>query len=326
MKKNIFIFIILLQIILIIFIVKSISDKKSKSNLNISPINKDSIVTSIQTEGKLQYFYEPEANQIIVNNQSWLTKKTKQSINADSLNETLDYNVAKPPDTFRIITVGDSFTYGDYVNTAENYPEQLEARLASLCTKKIEIINLGVAGYDIQYTLERFKKRGIKYNTDMVIWLINSWDFLNNNELLMERVKEIYDEATKSGQIDTIAEKEKGYFAWVTAINELLENFGKEKILEIQFDHFRELRNIFPGRLLILYFPDQINELSRNSGFEQFLEKIRNLNSNIFVLPIMPYKSLETLKTDHHPNSNDYKRMSILLSRYLIDEAKIPCH
>jgi lysophospholipase L1-like esterase len=109
--------------------------------------------------------------------------QAKYTINKDTLNERYDYSVKKQPGVFRIMTIGDSFTYGLYTNTDRNWTELLEDKLnADLrCQKsrKVEVINLAVNGYDITYTVERFLKRGIKYNPDLVIWPIRSFKKLN---------------------------------------------------------------------------------------------------------------------------------------------------
>ena len=58
--------------------------------------------------------------------------------------------IKKNKDTFRIITLGDSFTFGMYINTKDNWTELLEDKLNSdMGCKNIsmfEVINLGVGG------------------------------------------------------------------------------------------------------------------------------------------------------------------------------------
>jgi len=57
------------------------------------------------------------------------------------------------------------------VSDEENWPAVLEKIVNSniICTptKKIEVINLGVEGYDFEYEIARFNKRGKKYNPDL---------------------------------------------------------------------------------------------------------------------------------------------------------------
>ena len=178
---------------------------------------------SISANENLKHFYEPNPNTIISDQPEWLKEKVTNIINSDSLNERYEYEINKPDSTYRIITLGDSFTYGLYVNTEENFSEILEDKLnLKLKCKdipKFEVINLGVAGYDLSYAIERFRKRGNKYNPDLVIWLINFWNFEIINELQIPLYKELRKEGLKDYNYATgkfeVAEKA------IDAINKL---------------------------------------------------------------------------------------------------------
>ena len=54
----------------------------------------------------------------------------------------------KPPGTFRILMLGDSFTVGANVEQSEAYPQVLERLLDSTSARRIEVINAGVGGYE----------------------------------------------------------------------------------------------------------------------------------------------------------------------------------
>lgn len=92
----------------------------------------------------LKYFYEPKANKLNNNSPEWLGYKVVNTINKDSLNERYDYTLDKPDGIYRIITLGDSLTFGLYVNTKDNYSEVLEDLLNNrlLCNKKINLKSL----------------------------------------------------------------------------------------------------------------------------------------------------------------------------------------
>src|SRR3990170_4440073 len=57
--------------------------------------------------------------------------------------------------------------------------------------KGIEVINFGVPMYDIEYTIERFLNRGMKYNPNLVIWFVNGWNFNEINELRIPLMKKL---------------------------------------------------------------------------------------------------------------------------------------
>lgn len=64
-----------------------------------------------------------------------------------------DYSLTKPQNTVRILTVGDSFTYGWGVNNDDTWPAILEKELnKSINAKKVEVLNFGKSGLNpIEY-------------------------------------------------------------------------------------------------------------------------------------------------------------------------------
>lgn len=117
---------------------------------------------------KMTHFYEPTLTQ---EKHTWLPVAVKYTINKDKLNDRYDYSQSKDEGTYRILTIGDSFTFGENVNTEQNWTELLEDELNRLnCSKRFEVINLGMYGYGTEYEVERYRRRGQKYDPDLIIW------------------------------------------------------------------------------------------------------------------------------------------------------------
>jgi lysophospholipase L1-like esterase len=90
-------------------------------------------------------------------------------LNSDGLRDR-EYSTVKPPNTVRILAVGDSLTYGHSVKAEEAYVKKLEARLnEGAAAPRYEVINLGVGGYNTLQELEHFRQTGRKYDPDLVI-------------------------------------------------------------------------------------------------------------------------------------------------------------
>lgn len=85
---------------------------------------------------------------------------------------TGEYTSAHPPDTFRIVAVGDSFTYGWGVKESETYTAALERILAEKSGKgiKAEVINLGIAGSRPADSFVRLLAHGEALDPDLVIF------------------------------------------------------------------------------------------------------------------------------------------------------------
>jgi len=84
----------------------------------------------------------------------------------------------KPPGTLRIVTLGDSSTFGWGVDTEETYPYQLERLLRERHPdRRIEVVNLGVCGYSSLQGLILLRREGLRYSPDIVILSYGSNDY-----------------------------------------------------------------------------------------------------------------------------------------------------
>src|SRR3989344_857994 len=145
---------ILLLTIITILSVKIIKSRDNKSKPHyVTRLYSGDLMFS-ETKENLKYFFESIPNNIQIHTAEWLGYKVQNRINSDGLNDNIEYKIEKDDSTYRIITIGDSFTFGLYVQTKDNYPEQLEVMLNSKLkcnsVKKFEVINLGENIYDIE--------------------------------------------------------------------------------------------------------------------------------------------------------------------------------
>jgi len=93
-----------------------------------------------------------------------------------------EYSKDRNEDTFRIYSLGDSYTFGWLVDyPQDSYPKILEKKLNKKLSKKVEVINAGTPGLSITEEVTRFKTEGIQYHPDMVLLA------LNDDEALVSR-------------------------------------------------------------------------------------------------------------------------------------------
>jgi lysophospholipase L1-like esterase len=82
-----------------------------------------------------------------------------------------EFSAEKPADTIRILSLGDSRTFGWGLTEAETYSDRLQRLLQGQVgkKKKVEVINAGVNAWSYMQMLVYFRETGIKYNPDCVI-------------------------------------------------------------------------------------------------------------------------------------------------------------
>lgn len=268
---------------------------------SIVPLNKKALNFSNSANN----FYEPRPSNTssLAKIPPWLNYKPVYTINSDSLNERFEYAFKKPPKTSRIIVLGDSWSFGIWVDTVQNYTEILEELLNKnpLCSgvKKIEVINLGVPGYDIQYEVERYKKRGIKYQPDLVIWEIGQGNF--------ERMEDLIIEKSQNGK------------SFNDVNNEIHKTIGKEKMFLYQYSFLKSFRQYYGGKLLFYSFitnstREQINDYILREAHAILLESKIDFNKGGNFLPY-----------DYHPNQKGHKEMAYEIYNYLRSHKEILC-
>ncbi len=91
------------------------------------------------------------------------------STNADGFRDR-EFSKEKPDGVFRIVVLGDSITFGWLLKGPEVYTSVLETLLNQEGgSKKYEVYNLAVDGYNAEQELELLKTKGFSYKPDLVL-------------------------------------------------------------------------------------------------------------------------------------------------------------
>jgi lysophospholipase L1-like esterase len=80
-----------------------------------------------------------------------------------------EHTYEKPPDTFRILVLGDSFAEAIQVPVERAFPAQLERCLTERVNQEFEVINTGTSSYGPGDELLFFTHEGVKYDPDLVL-------------------------------------------------------------------------------------------------------------------------------------------------------------
>ena len=95
-----------------------------------------------------QYQYDADIGHWLESNQQAYTHDKFVRINSVGIRDT-EYDTVSSPDSYRILALGDSQTFGNGLELADTWPKQLEAKLNQASTgKTIEVINAGLPGSD----------------------------------------------------------------------------------------------------------------------------------------------------------------------------------
>lgn len=93
----------------------------------------------------------------------------------------------KPPNTFRILNLGDSIVMGWGVRMEDTYGRRLESLLNEEGNGdlKFEVINAGVPGWSLDNALAYLQAEGLKYEPDLVVFDLTIANDINGKSALL---------------------------------------------------------------------------------------------------------------------------------------------
>ncbi|HKW12422.1 MAG TPA: SGNH/GDSL hydrolase family protein [Gemmatimonadaceae bacterium] len=105
------------------------------------------------------------------------------AVRIDSLGfRGVDFPVRKRAGELRILSVGDSFTYGDFVDNDSTFPAVLERDLTASCSRPVTVINAGVGGSTITTAVHMVDRAwGLSPDVVLLTFVENDIDDLRND-------------------------------------------------------------------------------------------------------------------------------------------------
>ena len=193
---------------------------------------------------------------------------TNIKINSHGLRD-IERSWDKPDGKFRILTLGDSFTYGDGVELNNTYAKLLENFLTA-DGLDIDVINAGVIGYNLYQSLIYFKTIGFKYDPDLIIYFFWIDDIGGANTA--EKLREVKERLAAKQQTDyKIIEKSNLYVLnLISNTKELLDRLlrpftGADWLKSIE-NRQKYLEKLHDSRLSnaddLVIFKHHLNELN----------------------------------------------------------------
>lgn len=303
MKIKLFIILVCVEIVSIAILGFKIKQKKSVLGVSM-PIHGDTSSMKKFESNKLRYFYEPLPNFENVQENPWSHAIPHIKTNSDTLNNLSDIPWGEKG-KLKIVALGDSFTYGQYVDTDKNWVNKLERHLNQSFERALTIVNLGVEGYDIEYSVERFRLRGEKYNPRLIIWFLKNDDFISIADQLAPLVQ-------INRPLDRVVGEGDRAIYIADAVNKMIKDMGGMKhLLSYQMERLRSLRQYYSGPILIMYLDLADEQLQVLNDWGK-----QDKNVHLFGLPdIRPDKSYYF--PDFHPTEKGHDLIEQALYRYL---------
>lgn len=301
--------------LLFTYYIKKIYQPKVLGSESVAVIEKKDV--TFPEGSKFKYYYQFEPNTIRTDNPSWLPYQATYTIKNDGLNDRFNYSVEKPSNTYRIITLGDSFTFGHFVNTPDSWPEQLEERFKneSLCgAENVEVINLGMVGYDIPYIVERYKTIGAKYHPDLILWFESGSGFIRYNELSKSIIDECY-QRKQGDQVAEVTSQQADYqTCWLQAEKQIQDEYGPWAVTLKITDHLDDLfRGVDQQQLYYITLQEYPEDYQFKESWQYWMERY----PGVHFAAIVPTLSGDELLPDNHPSAVGHVKIAKSMFEYL---------
>jgi hypothetical protein len=210
------------------------------------------------------------------------------------------------------------------VKTDQNWTELLEDKLNSnsLCPgiDHYEVINLGVHGYDIEYSAERFLRDGKKYIPDNILWFLKYDDINEINEIFFPLEKQTASEMGINNTMDNYYVSKSGvpYPSWQEAMKRFRSKYTYEQIISYENESIQTVRKEFPNKLMFFTFA------TSDAETKKAIQTFANDNPQSFYFEVNGLSENERFP-DAHPNILGHQSISTDIYNYFKDHTSMLC-
>ncbi|MEK7254786.1 MAG: SGNH/GDSL hydrolase family protein [Bacteroidota bacterium] len=239
-----------------------------------------------------------------------------------------EYALKKPPGTYRIAVIGDSFVFGDGVEIEETFHSIAEEKLNMLSDSiNFEFLNFGLGGYDLLNYLGVIENKALAYKPDLILI-----GFCGNNDDDLPEARQ-YSERFSGYKFEKYSWFIRHFQVLRTVGNHIsirrrLENEAKNKKHEAKQEHMRQffaeyacLRDMHQVPMMVYYLSmadaaeskaKYVAELCQNNGFH-FLDSSPEVNK------IKDISQYWFHRSDHHPNADMHALYADILLKSFVE-------
>jgi len=248
--------------------------------------------------------------------------------------------IEKPPGTFRVVGLGDSFTFGSGVRREDTFLAELERRLnAGLSGRRFEVLNLGVMGYDTEEEVALLYFRGIRLDPDVVVlcFFLNDTGGGRENDAFNPRPDEAdmpfwRRHSRLADYIATGIERRRGTQKLIRYYHGAFDDRSAGWVRARRAIH--EAKRLTDRRgvpLVLMIFPE-LWELSEDHPFADIYAKVAAFarGEGIPTLDLLPAygghdgPELWVHPANQHPNAEAHRIAGDALYRFLVDQGLVP--
>ena len=237
----------------------------------------------------------------------------------------------KQPGEFRILSLGESSTFGANVEDAETYSAQLEKLLSANDSQHLyRAINAGVSGYTSFQSLKYLTSRGLKLQPDLVLFYHEQNDALpaaySDRELYESQThawhRELADWSAVYRVISNALARRK-----IEAQRGLFSIGTRRVPLQEQWKNLQELEEVCRshGIALVIIHPAYADSVPHTCVLTKFCKQtgVKMYEAQTVLHPSGRRKR-ELFADECHPNPEGHKALARGLFRFLNDSALLP--
>lgn len=215
---------------------------------------------------------------------------------------------------YRIYMLGDSYTYGWYINDADiTYPRLIEKKLNGEYNQNIEVINASRPGFGLKDSVDRLESEGLVFSPDMVTLGINIFD-ITDKQFSPKYIKNEFLQSLRLYHL-TFGNVER--LKTAAKVNDLListysDNSPQIKKAEERLRRMKELTDSIGAKLVIIVFPS-FNPENPNQPYVyfNFHSQVKKITDKLGIQVIDLYEQFSAYKdkrelvlnpTDPHPS------------------------
>ncbi len=242
---------------------------------------------------------------------------------------------AKAETTFRVVCLGDSFTFGEGVAADDTWPRQLESLLKTRDGEReqasVEVINAGVQGHGLIDAVYNYAVHEREFEADVVLLAFFMNDLMPQGETIalndaLHRERPATGLAKWSRVADFFQDRafaKQQHEVLLTAIHDSFNDDGRNTFKKVltEFDSYLREQNI---KFAVVVYPllwqldDEYPLTVEHRFIRDTLAEVGIAHLDLFdALKDGPASSLWAHPTDHHPNAAAHRRAARAISNKL---------